>query len=260
MDDDRREERRLRRRLGVRDAPVLLGVERVDYTKGIPERLRAVDRLLTLHPELKRRFVLVQIGAPSRTHIPAYRRLGDEIDALVEQINWRHGNHTWQPIVYLHEHHSHEQLEPLYRLAQACVVSSLHDGMNLVAKEFVAARADNRGVLVLSRFAGAAQELTDALLINPFAVDAVRRDAAAGAADAARGAGTPHDANAAAGRGQQHLSLGRHVALGGRETGPGASAGRGPAGRGRGAGGGEWVTPYTRGQGSGVSENKPIAP
>ncbi len=171
-EEDRREERRLRRRLGVRDAPVLLGVERVDYTKGIPERLRAVDRLLTLHPDLKRRFVLVQVGAPSRTHIPAYRRLGDEIDALVEEINWRHGNHTWRPIVYLHEHHSHEQLQPLYRMAQACVVSSLHDGMNLVAKEFVAARADNRGVLVLSRFAGAAQELTDALLINPFAVDA----------------------------------------------------------------------------------------
>ncbi len=171
-EDERREERRLRRRLGVRDLPVFLGVERVDYTKGIPERLRAVDRLLTIYPDLKRRFVFVQVGAPSRVHIPAYRRLNEEVNALVEEINWRHGNHTWRPVLYLHEHHSQEQLYPLYRMAHACVVSSLHDGMNLVAKEFVAARADLRGVLVLSRFTGAAEELTDAMLINPFATDA----------------------------------------------------------------------------------------
>ena len=150
---------------------MLLGVDRVDYTKGIPERFRAVDRLLTLHPELKRKFSLVQVGAPSRVHIAAYRRLGEELNALAEEINWRHGNHTWRPIVYLDEHHGHELLFPLYRIAAGCVVSSLHDGMNLVAKEFVAARGDHRGVLVLSRFTGAAQELSDALLINPYAVD-----------------------------------------------------------------------------------------
>src|SRR5262249_58012370 len=98
-DDPRREERRLRKRLGVRDQPLLVGVDRIDYTKGIPERLRAVDRLLTLHPELRRKFNFVQVGAPSRVHIPAYRRLGEEIDALVEVINWPHGNHTWRPIV-----------------------------------------------------------------------------------------------------------------------------------------------------------------
>jgi trehalose 6-phosphate synthase len=166
------EELRLRRRLGLHDLPILLGVERVDYTKGIPERLRALDRLLTLHPDLRGRFVYLQIGSPSRVHIPAYRRLSEQIDALVDQINWRHGDRLWKPVVYLHEHHSQERLYPLYRMAHACVVSSLHDGMNLVAKEFVAARSDGRGVLVLSRFAGAAQELTDALLVNPFAVDA----------------------------------------------------------------------------------------
>ena len=169
--DARKEEWRIRQRLGVRDQPLLVGVDRVDYTKGIPERLRAVDRLLTLHPGLKGTFSLVQVAAPSRVRIPAYRRLNEELDALVEAINWRHGSHTWRPIVYLNEHHDPEQLYPLYRMAAGCVVSSLHDGMNLVAKEFVAARDDLRGVLVLSRFTGAAQELADALLINPYDVD-----------------------------------------------------------------------------------------
>ena len=170
-EEARKEEGRIRQRLGVRDRLLLVGVDRVDYTKGIPERLRAVDRLLILHPELKRKFSFVQVAAPSRVHIPTYRRLSEELAALVEEINWRHGNHAWQPIVYLNEHHDQEQLYPLYRMASGCVVSSLHDGMNLVAKEFIAARDDLRGVLVLSRFAGAAQELTDALLINPYAVD-----------------------------------------------------------------------------------------
>src|SRR5262249_26287337 len=169
--DGRGEERRLRKRLGLRDQAILLGVDRVDYTKGIPERFRAVDRLLSLHPELKRKFSLVQVGAPSRVHIPAYRRLGEELDAPAEEINWRHGNQTWRPILYLNECHTPEQVYALYRLAAACVVSSLHDGMNLVAKEYVAARHDLRGVLVLSRFAGAAQELGEALLVNPYAVD-----------------------------------------------------------------------------------------
>jgi len=167
----RKEEWRIRQRLGVRDQPLLVGVDRVDYTKGIPERFRAVDRLLTLHPGLKGAFSFMQVGAPSRVHIPAYRRLNEELDALVEAINWRHGSHTWRPIVYLNEHHDPGQIYPLYRMAAGCVVSSLHDGMNLVAKEFVAARDDLRGVLVLSRFTGAAQELADALLINPYDVD-----------------------------------------------------------------------------------------
>jgi trehalose 6-phosphate synthase len=170
-EDAAREERRLRKRLGVRNLPLLVGVDRVDYTKGLPERFRAVDRLLTLYPDLKRKFCFVQVGAPSRVHIPTYRRLNDELDALVDEINWRHGNHTWRPIVYIQESYPPEQVYPLYRMAAGCVVSSLHDGMNLVAKEFVAARRDLRGVLVLSRFAGAAQELGDALLVNPYAVD-----------------------------------------------------------------------------------------
>src|SRR5262249_52549569 len=119
----------------------------------------------------KKKVRFVEIGAPSRVHIPVYRRLNEDIEALVEEINWRHGDETWQPILFRNEHYSAEQIYPLFGMADACVVSSLHDGMNLVAKEFVAARTDLRGVLLLSRFTGAAQELPEALLINPYDVD-----------------------------------------------------------------------------------------
>jgi trehalose 6-phosphate synthase len=160
---------RKKHRLGRRK--LLVGVDRVDYTKGIPERLRAVGRLLERYPELKGTFHFLQAGAPSRTHIGAYRDLADEIDDLVERVNWEHGDETYKPVVYLNEHHGQEEITLLYRMAAGCVVSSLHDGMNLVAKEFVAARDDDRGALVLSRFTGAARELTDAVLVNPFDVD-----------------------------------------------------------------------------------------
>ena len=166
-----KEQERLRKQFRLHDRTLLVGVERVDYTKGIPDRFQAVDRLLTLHPELKRRFCFVQVGAPSRTHIPTYRRLNDELHALVEEINWRHGDDDWRPIIYINEHYDMQQVHALYRMATGCVVSSLHDGMNLVAKEFVASRTDLHGVLVLSRFTGAARELSDAVLINPYAVD-----------------------------------------------------------------------------------------
>jgi trehalose 6-phosphate synthase len=169
--DVAREARRIRKRYRLGDRPLLVGVDRVDYIKGIPERFRAVDRLLTRHPDLKGQFTLLQVGAPSRVHIPTYRWLNEELNQLVEEINWRHGDPAWKPIVFLNEQHTQEQVYVLYRMAAACVVSSLHDGMNLVAKEFVAARSDLRGVLVLSRFTGAARELTEALLINPYAID-----------------------------------------------------------------------------------------
>jgi len=165
------EERCLRARLRVGDLPLLIGVDRIDYIKGIPERLRAVDRLLCKYPEWRRKFCFVQVGAPSRTHIGEYRALNESVKALVEEINWRHGDGSWDPIVFLHEHHGPEKLAVLYQTARACVVTSLHDGMNLVAKEFVAARTDEQGVLVLSEFTGAAPELTDALIVNPYAID-----------------------------------------------------------------------------------------
>jgi trehalose 6-phosphate synthase len=170
-DDVAREQRLLRERLGVGNQPLLVGVDRADYTKGIPERFQAVDRLLAVHPELRGQFHFVQVAAPSRSHIPTYRRFNEELDALVAEINARHGTDSWQPLIYLKEHYGPEQVFALYRIAAGCVVSAVHDGMNLVAKEFVAARTDQRGVLVLSRFTGAARELTDALLVNPFAVD-----------------------------------------------------------------------------------------
>lgn len=164
-------EARFRRRLRLGNVALIVGVDRADYTKGIPERFAAVDRLLTLFPELRGKFTFVQVGAPSRVHIPTYRRLNEELARQVDEINWRHGQLTWRPIVFLNEHFDSEQVVLLYRIAAVCVVSSLHDGMNLVAKEFVAARDDNQGVLVLSPFTGAARELTDALLVNPYAVD-----------------------------------------------------------------------------------------
>ena len=160
-----------RRKYRLADRPLLVGVDRVDYTKGIPERLRAVGRLLDTRPEWKGRFHFLQIGAPSRTHLSAYSDLNDEVQSLADRINWEHGTRSWQPIMLLNEHHGPEDLFVLYRMAAGCVVSSLHDGMNLVAKEFVTARGDEQGTLVLSEFTGAARELTDAVLVNPFNVD-----------------------------------------------------------------------------------------
>lgn len=171
--DLEQEERRLRAQLRVGDLPLIVGVDRVDYIKGIPERLRAVDRLLSTHPHWRRNFCFVQVGAPSRTHIGEYRALNEEVAGLVEEINWRHGDESWDPIVFLHEHHGPDKLYVLYRMAAACAVTSLHDGMNLVSKEFVASRVDERGVLILSEFTGAARELTDALIVNPYSIDQV---------------------------------------------------------------------------------------
>lgn len=161
---------RWKKKLGKTAELVGVGVERLDYTKGIPQRLRAVAYLLEKHPEFRRRFVFVQMAAPSRSHIPEYQKLEDEVEGLVEEINYRWKERGWHPVVFLKEHHGPVDMLAVQRLAKFCVVSSLHDGMNLVAKEFVAARTDDDGVLVLSRFTGSARELTDALQVNPFAV------------------------------------------------------------------------------------------
>jgi trehalose 6-phosphate synthase len=170
--DRRAEVKATRRSLGVNGERLIFGVDRLDYTKGIPDRLKAFARMLDRHPDWIGRVTMVQIGAPSRDHIPRYQELGYEVGALVESINSRYETGEWKPIVYRHWHESPEVIATLYRAADVCVVSSLHDGMNLVAKEFIASRSDEQGVLVLSEFTGAARELEQAVLVNPFAIDA----------------------------------------------------------------------------------------
>ncbi len=145
-----------------------VGVERMDYTKGILERLSAIERFLVKYPEYQGEFTFCQIGAPSRTHIKRYNDFLAEVDAEIDRINWKFKTGTWQPIVYLKKHHSHRDISFFYKLADVCMVTSLHDGMNLVAKEFVASREDETGVLILSSFTGAAQELKDAVIVNPY--------------------------------------------------------------------------------------------
>jgi len=156
--------------LGIEASLLGVGVDRVDYTKGILERFHGIERFLELHPEYQRRFSFVQIGAPSRTDIERYRLFLEEVSAEAERINARFQAGRWKPIVLLKRHHSHEEIARYYHAASVCMVTSLHDGMNLVAKEFIASRDDGRGVLILSTFAGAALELTDALLVNPYDV------------------------------------------------------------------------------------------
>jgi len=158
--------------LGLRsDAVIGVGVDRLDYTKGVEERFLAVERLLERHPELRGRFSFVQLAAPSRTIIEHYRHLNDAVEALAARINERFGQGAYKPIIIRRAHHEPPTVFRYYRAADVCYVSSLHDGMNLVAKEFVAARDDERGVLVLSTFAGASRELTEALLVNPYDID-----------------------------------------------------------------------------------------
>ncbi|MEO0316289.1 MAG: hypothetical protein RI928_2745 [Pseudomonadota bacterium] len=153
------------------DHRIALGVDRLDYTKGIVERFQAVDRLLELRPELIGRFSLFQIAAPSRSSLDEYQSLEARVRKLAHQINQRYSNPTAPSIVLRIEHYDADQLATCYRAADICLVTSLHDGMNLVAKEFIAARDDELGVLILSQFTGAARELHEALIINPYHIE-----------------------------------------------------------------------------------------
>ena len=150
---------------------ILVGVDRLDYTKGILERLRAFDLLLTENPDFKEHVTMLQFAAPSRTVVEAYRRLNEEAEALVADINYRHETNQWTPIYLLRAQHDYISVLAAYRLARVLMVTSLHDGMNLVAKEFVASRSDGDGILLLSQYTGAAKELLDALQVNPFDID-----------------------------------------------------------------------------------------
>lgn len=162
---------KLKKEYGLEDKIVGVGVERIDYTKGIIERLLAVDRFLEKYPQHKKKFVFIQLAAPSRTHIKRYHDLIAEIDELADKINWKYLDGEWKPIIYLKRHFSADEIAPYYQLGDFCIVSSLHDGMNLVAKEYIAAKKDLSGALILSQFTGAARELTDAILINPYSIE-----------------------------------------------------------------------------------------
>ncbi len=161
-----------RRKLRIGDAELMIGggIERMDYTKGIPDRLQALDCFFERHPEWLGRMSFVQIAAPSRSALPAYQTVELEATLLADRINERWGTPGWQPVHFLHEHHGPVEMTALHRLSRFMIVNSLHDGMNLVAKEYCASRFDEDGVLILSEFTGVYRELKDAVGVNPFAV------------------------------------------------------------------------------------------
>jgi len=145
-----------------------VGVERIDYTKGLPERIRALRFFFETYPEYRERLVFVQLAAPSRGMIDRYQEIQREVEEGVRELNQAFQTKTWRPFLYLKAHHEHRDIWAYYRHADFCMVTSLHDGMNLVAKEFVSVRDDEDGALILSRFAGASHELRDALIVNPY--------------------------------------------------------------------------------------------
>jgi trehalose-6-phosphate synthase len=158
----------LRHRMNLHGVKMGLGLERFDYTKGIPERLEALKIFFQKYPQYQGRFTFVQLGPLSRQRITSYKQLSATVDFLEEEINSEYSYGRWKPLLIIKGHLAHEEIVPYYRLADVMVVSSLHDGMNLVAKEYVASRPDNQGALILSPFTGAARELTAAYTVNPF--------------------------------------------------------------------------------------------
>lgn len=162
--------RRIRKELDLSpELRLVLSVDRLDYTKGILERLRAIDLFFTQNPSYKKKVTFVQLCAPSRIHIPKYRDLVSDIEALTDHVNWKHAESNWKPVIFLKDQHPPEQVHLFMKMSDVLIVSSLADGMNLVAKEFVSARDDEKGVVILSEFAGVSKELEEALIINPYA-------------------------------------------------------------------------------------------
>ncbi len=161
----------LLKKYGLEGKSIGIGVDRIDYTKGLLERFKAIGRTLEKYPELQGKLVFVELGAPSRTLIPTYQNHLSEIEKLAASINNQYGSKDYQPILFLKEHHHQETIRQFYQIADFCLVSSLHDGMNLVAKEFISERHDESGVLILSRFTGASHELKSALIINPYDIE-----------------------------------------------------------------------------------------
>jgi trehalose 6-phosphate synthase len=158
--------------LGIEATFLGVGVDRLDYTKGIIERFAAIESFLERHPRYQGKFTFIQIGAPTRSHIQRYADFQRDAEAEAARINERFRRGRWRPIVLLNRQHSHSEVRRYYRAAHVCMVTSLHDGMNLVAKEYVSARQDERGALILSRFTGASRELRDAIIVNPYDTEA----------------------------------------------------------------------------------------
>jgi trehalose 6-phosphate synthase len=150
------------------DVFIMVGLDRIDYTKGIIEKIQAVDRFFEKFPKYKGRVLFIQKGGLSRMHIPEYKALNDRLNSLVEDVNWKHSTEKWAPILFIRKHMSRKEIMALYKMADACIVSPSHDGMNLVCKEFVAAKNDLNGVLLLSQFTGASRELDEAIFVNPY--------------------------------------------------------------------------------------------
>jgi trehalose 6-phosphate synthase len=167
----------LKAKYGINAQYIAVGVDRIDYTKGILERCEAVERFLERYPEYIGKFSLVQMGSPSRTHIPAYRMLYEQISETVKRINDRYsrgeGETRYQPIIFLAEHHEWKDIQYFYQMGDICMVTSLHDGMNLVAKEYVWCQKPERGSLILSKFTGASRELTESFIVNPYSVEEI---------------------------------------------------------------------------------------
>lgn len=162
----------LKTKYGIKAKIVAVGVDRIDYTKGIVERIEAVERFLEKNPAYVGKFSLVQMGSPSRTHIPAYRDLATQLESVVKRINDKYANADgYQPIVFIPTHHDWDDIQYFYQLGDVCMVTSLHDGMNLVAKEYVWCQRPDRGSLILSKFTGASRELTEAFIINPYSIE-----------------------------------------------------------------------------------------
>ena len=158
-------------KLGINTKYVGLGVDRMDYTKGILERFKAIEFFLDTYGTYKENFTFLQIASPSRESVPKFKQFSEEVTKEAERINDKFKVKNWQPIVLIKEHHSHEELGPLFKIANVCMVTSLHDGMNLVAKEYVAARDDESGVLILSKFTGAVRDLKGAIIVNPYSAE-----------------------------------------------------------------------------------------
>jgi len=162
--------KKIKKKYGIKKGVLITGVDRLDYTKGLPEKVKAMDRYLKQHPDGLEQLTFVQVASPTRIHLEEYAHATEELEAIVEEVNWKYSTDSWKPFILDIRYASDEDIMALYKLSEICMVSSLHDGMNLVAKEYVSSKIDGNGVLILSKFAGSSLELKEALVVNPYSI------------------------------------------------------------------------------------------